>query len=305
VRILLQTLAFTLFLAIGSLRTFSQPPQTWQSAAAHASQIAPTARIVVLDIPTNRLLASTHLGETARTLAAPGSTLKPLILYALIAANRWHASNRIACTRKLTIAGRSLNCSHPPSDPMDARQALAWSCNTYFNAVSRSIAPNELRTLLAPSGLLSQTGLAPTEATASFRDPQAADQTSLAVLGVDGLRVTPFELAEAYRWLALQLATHPNSEASQTVQQGLEDSASFGIANASSLGGVPVAGKTGTANLGAGTPSHGWFVALAPAAHPQVVLVVYLQAGHGADAAQVAANLLTRSPLRQPAKSHP
>jgi cell division protein FtsI/penicillin-binding protein 2 len=181
---------------------------------------------------------------------------------------------------------------------MNARQALAWSCNTYFNAVSRSIVPHELRSLLAPSGLLSRTGLAPTEASAIFREPKTADQTSLAVLGVDGIRVTPLELAAAYRWLALQFAAHPEFEAAQTVQQGLEDSTSFGIAGAASLGGIAVAGKTGTANLGAGTPSHGWFVALAPAHHPQVVIAVYLPSGHGANAAQVAAALLAHSPLR-------
>jgi cell division protein FtsI/penicillin-binding protein 2 len=271
----------------------------WASATAHAARTDPQARIVVLDIATGRVLGASHLSDAARTLAAPGSTLKPLALYGLIASGRWDPSRRIACTRRLRIAGRSLDCSHPAADPMDAREALAWSCNTYFAAVGATLAPGELRRLLAPSGLLGQTGLASDEAIAESSEPRTRDQSSLALLGVDGIRVTPLELAVAYRWLGMQLATHGDSVAAQVVQAGLNDSASFGIAASASLGGVPVAGKTGTANLGSGTPSHGWFAGLVPAGKPSAVVVVYLPAGHGANAAQIAGDLLAHSPLRQ------
>jgi peptidoglycan glycosyltransferase len=259
----------------------------------------PQARIVVLDIATGRVLAGSHLAEAARTLAAPGSTLKPLVLYGLIAAGRWDPTRRIACTRRLSIGGRSLNCSHPAAGPMDARLALAWSCNTYFAGVAATLAPGELRRLLAPTGLLGQTGLARDEAVAEFRDPHNADQAGLTLLGVDGIRVTPLELAAAYRWLALQLDGHSGSAAAQVVEAGLADSASFGIAAPASLGGVAVAGKTGTASVGSGTLSHGWFAGLAPAGKPSAVVVVYLPAGRGGNAAQVAADLLGRSPLGQ------
>jgi cell division protein FtsI/penicillin-binding protein 2 len=285
-----------------------QVPPTWPSAAAHAAQFAPQARIVVLDIASGHLLAASHLPEAARTLAAPGSTLKPLVLYGLVASGRWDQSRRIACTLKLRIAGRSLNCSHPPADPMDARQALTWSCNTYFAALAGALAPGQLRAPLAPTGLLSQTGLAPAEAIAVFHDPQTPDATRLALLGVDGVLVTPLELATAYRWLAVRLAApHPEgtgrppaSAAAQVVRDGLQDSASFGMAGAASLGGVPIAGKTGTASPASGGQSHGWFVGLAPSDAPHAIIVVYLPAGHGADAARVAADLLAHCPLRQP-----
>ena len=286
-------------LLAGACPCLPQSVPSWTAAVSAGLKVAPQARIVVLDVSTGRLLAASRLSQAARTLAAPGSTLKPLVLYGLVAANRWDPSRRIACTRKLTIAGRSLNCSHPPADPMDGRQALAWSCNTYFATVAATLAPGELRTLLAPTGLLSQSGLTTTEATAAFRDPETPDQNRLTLLGVDGILVTPLELAAAYRWLAIQLAVHPSSAAAQAVQAGLAGSASFGIAGAASLGGVPIAGKTGTANLGPGTPSHGWFAGLAPSNSPRAVVAVYLPSGHGADAARVAAELLANSPLRQ------
>jgi cell division protein FtsI/penicillin-binding protein 2 len=283
----------------------AQPAPTWPSAAAHAAEFSPDARILVLDIATGHLLASSHLPEAAVTLAAPGSTLKPLVLYSLVASGRWDPSRRIACTRKLTIAGHSLNCSHPPADPMDARQALTWSCNTYFATVAGALAPGELRSLLAPTGLLSPPTFVPAEVTAVFRNPQTPDATRLAILGVEGIEVTPLELASAYRWLAIQLAAHPGSAATQVVLAGLQDSASFGMAGAASLGGVPIAGKTGTAASQTGAQTHGWFIGMAPSGPapsnaPRVVIAVYLPAGHGADAARVAADLLAHSPLRQP-----
>jgi cell division protein FtsI/penicillin-binding protein 2 len=278
----------------------SQATTGWGSAVAYASQRAPQARIVVLDVATGHVLAASHLADATLTLAAPGSTLKPLVLYGLVSEGRWDPTRRIACTRNLHIAGRSLNCSHPLSDPMDARQALAWSCNTYFATVAASLRHGELHGLLAPTGILGQTGIVSNEATAAFRDPRTPDESSLALLGVEGIRVTPLELAAAYRWLAIQLETHANTAAAQVVHAGLTDSASFGIAASASLGGVTVAGKTGTANVGAGTPSHGWFAGFVPADHPRVVVVVYLPAGHGANAAQLAAELLGHSPMRQP-----
>jgi cell division protein FtsI/penicillin-binding protein 2 len=272
---------------------------TWQSTVAQAARFAPEARIVVLDEVSGRVLAASHLAEAARTLAVPGSTLKPLALYGLVAAGRWDPARRVACSRKLRIAGRSLNCTHPAADPMDARQALTWSCNTYFATVAGMLAPGELRGLLASTGLLGQTGLAKEEATAVFHDPRSPDETRLALLGVDGILVTPLELATAYRWLALQLAAQPSSAAAQVVRAGLADSASFGMAGAAALGGVPVAGKTGTASPSAGGQSHGWFAGFAPSDAPRVIIAVYLPAGHGADAARVAAEMLAHSPLRR------
>jgi hypothetical protein len=157
--------------------------------------------------------------------------------------------------------------------------------------------------LLGQTGLLGKTGLAGgvgNEAIADFHDPQTADENRLAVLGINGVRVTPLEFAVAYRWLALQMAAHPDTQAAQVVRGGLEDSASFGMAGAADMGGVPVAGKTGTASsvAGGGGSTHGWFICLAPAQQTSAIIVVYLPSGIGNGAAHVAAEILAHSPLR-------
>jgi cell division protein FtsI/penicillin-binding protein 2 len=272
----------------------------WQSAVERAAREAPEARIVVLDIASGHLLAAHQLNDASRTLAAPGSTLKPLVLYGLVSAGRWNPASRIACNRQLAVAGHRLACTHPLALPFDAREALTWSCNTYFAAVARTLRPGELARLLRPTGLLGVTGLGNDEAVAEFREPDSSDAEQLTLLGVEGVRVTPLELAEAYRWLATELAAHPDSDAAQVVRAGLADSASFGMAGQASLGGVRVLGKTGTAEGVASSRTHGWFLGIAPAEKPKVVIAVYLASGRGADAAHVAGEILADEPLRQP-----
>ena len=51
---------------------------------------------------------------------------------------------------------------------------------------------------------------------------------------------------------------------------------------------MKVAGKTGTALADEGPWTHGWFAGYAPAENPEIVLVVFLEKGHGSDAAALA-----------------
>ena len=49
---------------------------------------------------------------------------------------------------------------------------------------------------------------------------------------------------------------------------------------------IPVAGKTGTAEKGAGRPDQSWYVALAPYPNPKYVVAVTVEAGgFGAESA--------------------
>jgi cell division protein FtsI/penicillin-binding protein 2 len=254
----------------------------------------------VLEIGTGRVLASHRLNEAMRTLSAPGSTLKPLVLYSLVADGRWSPERRVVCDRQLTIAGHRLACSHPAGPPFNAREALTWSCNSYFAEVARTLRPGELSRILSPSGLLDATGPSHDEAVAEYREPRNVEEMQLAVLGVKYVRVTPLELASAYRWLALEMVAHRGSEATELVRAGLEDSASFGMAGGASQSGVTVMGKTGTAEGAGSSQTHGWFAGMSPVANPKVVIVVYLPTGRGADAARIAGKLLALAPAEKP-----
>jgi cell division protein FtsI/penicillin-binding protein 2 len=277
----------------------AQPAKSWTDAIRHAAGSSPDARIVVLDLAGGRVLASQRLDEAARTLAAPGSTLKPLVLYGLLSQGRWNPERRVSCDRRLVIAGHRLACTHPQAPAFDAGEALTWSCNSYFAEMARALGPGELGSLLRLSGLLSATGLARNEATAEFHEPATTEAAQLAVLGVEGVRVTPLELATAYRWLAQELAGHSDTAAARTVRAGLEDTTAFGMAREANIAGVQIAGKTGTAEGAQSSRTHGWFAGFAPAGKPQVVIAVYLPQGRGADAAHVAGVLLADAPLEK------
>jgi penicillin-binding protein 2 len=62
---------------------------------------------------------------------------------------------------------------------------------------------------------------------------------------------------------------------------------------------VPVAGKTGTAEAGAGRSDHSWYASWAPANHPKVVVVVLIaHGGFGAEAAAPAAREIYKAFFR-------
>lgn len=292
---LLRLIAIPIVAGVLYTAAFAQQAQRWQAAVDKAAQQAPDARIILLNIASGRLLAAHRLSEAARTLAAPGSTLKPIALYSVISGGEWNPDRRITCDRRLVIAGHRLYCPHPQGPPFDAQQALAWSCNSYFAAVAQALPPGALGRILRPAGLLDVTGLVPGEAAAEFREPRTPEEAQLALLGIAGIRISPLELATSYRWLALQMAQNPASAATQVVGAGLQDSASFGMAHEANLGGLTVAGKTGTAEDNTSARTHGWFAGLVPAAHPQVVIVVFQPAGRGADAAHVAGLIIAQA----------
>jgi len=179
----------------------------------------------------------------------------------------------VYCRRSLHVAGRALLCTHPDDEPMkDAEAALAASCNTWFAAMARRMSAEDLDTALRQAGV----------AHGGVR-LQDADARALAVLGVEGISITPMQMAVAYRALLLRVTRDG------VVWRGLRDSVAFGMANNARLKGVEVLGKTGTANNPGEWWSHGWFTG---AVQDRYVLVVYVPRGDGGVAATLAANVL-------------
>jgi cell division protein FtsI/penicillin-binding protein 2 len=204
----------------------------------------------------------------------------------------------IACHHSLTIAGRRMDCVHPQiAASFDARAALAYSCNRYFSQASLALSGEELADALRRSGLTAATGLLHSEATGTLRVPSTPEDEQLLALGVDNILVTPIELAESYRWLLLQTSADTNRAAAKALRDGLTESVNFGMASAAAVSGMSIAGKTGTAGTFAGSETHGWFVGYAPAEKPQVIVLVYLPHGRGADAALRARAIFAASPL--------
>jgi cell division protein FtsI/penicillin-binding protein 2 len=105
------------------------------------------------------------------------------------------------------------------------------------------------------------------------------EQREFAVLGLDGMTVTPLELAQAYRNLLTRISLEG------VVFRGLRGSVDYGMANPARVPGMTILGKTGTASDPGEAWTHGWFVGAIPG---QFVLVVYVPHGDGGTAARLA-----------------
>lgn len=255
-------------------------------AEQHALETAlsrTNAIAVVLDQRDGSLLAAVREAEAARTVSAPGSTLKPFFLTAALREGRVRPETRVACRGDLRIAGRDVRCTHPREETVfDAERALAYSCNTWFANLGRRFAPDEAAGVLRSYGFGSRTGLVRDESAGMVRTPDSEAGTQLLVLGLEDVSVTPLQLAWAYARLGREI------DATPAVRRGLEQSVAYGMAHAAQTPGMTIAGKTGTASDAGQTWTHGWFAGIVTRGTARVVVVIFVPQGNGADAASLA-----------------
>ncbi len=242
-----------------------------QAALSSALRATPAVGVIV-DLKTGQRVAAV---KDAGQAAAPGSILKPLFLTAALEQREVLPQTTVFCRRNLRIVdgvhSYDLPCTHPQSEVAFAAQdALAYSCNQYFAALADRIPASQVTAILQHYGLPRP------------QSPLTREQKQLLVLGVRGIAVSPAQMAAAYRKLFLELDQAQGNAAGQ----GLKDSVRFGMAHNAAVPGEEVAGKTGT------TTSGGWFAGSAPLGQQQVIVVIYLPGGNGADAARLAQHLL-------------
>src|SRR5215510_3792878 len=100
---------------------------------------------VVVQVADKQVLAAHNVPVLTRRVAAPGSSIKPFVLDLLLDSGAVQPERTIACRKDLKIAGRRLNCSHPPEMSMFAAEdALAFSCNSYFVTAASNLRSGEL-----------------------------------------------------------------------------------------------------------------------------------------------------------------
>ena len=96
---------------------------------------------VLLDVRSRRTIAMRAAAVADGFLAPPGSTVKPFVLAALLRDGKLSATEAWPCPGRLTIGGRSFDCSHPQLDfPMRVETAIAYSCNCFVARVAERLA---------------------------------------------------------------------------------------------------------------------------------------------------------------------
>jgi cell division protein FtsI/penicillin-binding protein 2 len=225
---------------------------------------------ILIDTATRRRVA-VHAPELAgRLLVPPGSTVKPFVIAALLESGKLRSGDSYRCPGELRISGINLACSHPAElPPMQARSAIAYSCNCFVARYAARFASGELANVFARSGLLSGEEVAGELTRADMR---------LQALGEAGIRVTPAALAMAYArptWAGPVLG-------------GLQDAVEFGTAQRARVDGLRVAGKTGSVRAADGMRV-AWFAGFT--AKYTVAVMLQGRSG-GADAAPIAGRIL-------------
>jgi len=244
---------------------------------------------VAVDVASGRVLGAYHLDAAARRLARPGSAFKPFTLLALLRSGKLQATDGWSCRRTLKVGSHNLACSHPRVGELQAVSALAYSCNDFFATFGARLTAEELQRAFAAAGFTSPSGFAANEAVGWIHLARHRDERELQAVGEGKMGVTPLGMLAAYRGLALRIVSA--TEAERPVFAGLEAAALYGMARLAAVKGMKVAGKTGTARTDQGW-ANAWFAGYAPAEHPQVALVVFLERGTGpGDAAPLASEI--------------
>lgn len=246
--------------------------------------------VLMEDVVSGRMILSEGSEMARLLLLPPGSTLKPLVLLALLRQQLLRPEETYSCPGVLHIAGRQLNCSHPRlSQPLSVADAISYSCNCAIAHFASRFKPADLAEELARAGLKSRTGLLPgAEATGVISSRGSEASLQLLALGEEGIRITPLELLRAYRGLAQGSAP----TMAGPIVSGLEGAVAFGTAQKARVDGISVAGKTGTVRAESGN-RYGWFAGFAPSHQPQVALTVLVRGtSGGSDAAPIASRVL-------------
>lgn len=277
--------------------------------ATHDTTAANTAYQQLLATDGNPLL-NTTISENY----PPGSTFKLVTAAAALESGAYSPDSVLAAPTVLTLPGTSTTlpnfggASCGPNEQATLADALRISCNTAFAQLGADLGDDAIRQQAARFGFGSRDLTVPMRVAASTYpvDPNAA-QTALTAIGQESVRATPIQMAmiasaianggslmtpylvQTVRTADLDVVSEAEprqlSEAvSPSTAQQLTDMMTAvvqsGSGTAAQIPGVPVAGKTGTAQTGVeGASPHAWFTGFAPADNPQVAVAVIVQHG--------------------------
>ena len=249
---------------------------------------------------------------------APGSTFKPVTALAALATG-WLPDDEYDCIGVYQLGPWKLRCwDYYGHGPINLRQALEQSCNTFFCNIGSAIGTNALVEAARAFGLGACTGIDLGEETPGvvpdetwkklhYNEPWYPGDTCQMSIGQGMLLVTPLQMAVVAATLAnggtrvrpylhkkdgghgTGEAPRPagptvpfSKESIDLVREGMRDVVTTGTGRKIAAG-LPVtcAGKTGTAEIGRGETrrKNTWVIAFAPYEEPTVAVAMVVERG--------------------------
>ncbi len=265
----------------------------------------------------------------------PGSTIKPFLALTGLEANVIARTERVWCSGSINLYGHEFHCwARWGHGSVGLVRSLEVSCDIFYYRLGQKLGIERIAPALRRWGFGEASGLDPqAERTGLVGTPDWSQRvrgrpwypgTTISVsIGQGPLTTTPLQLATAYAALANGgRLLRPNMIAGggaivrrdleldpaslEAVCKGLREVVAGPEGTARRLAPLPVAGKTGTAQvirLREGVDMeeverkfrhHAWFVGWAPARDPQLVVAVLVEHGGGgaSTAAPIAAAVL-------------
>lgn len=260
-----------------------------QTAANRAvDAVAEPATIVAISPSTGGVIAvaqndaADQLGSISLTgLYPPGSTFKTVTTAAALERGIVTPDSTVSCPASAEIDGRVIpNDSDFELGEVSITEAFAQSCNTTQGFISQDLEPADMKNMATRLGLgvdfeapgmTSVTGSVPETEPGAARVESAIGQGEVlaspfglavmeASLGNNGQMISP-SVIQGEETTADQQPEPVDQTVVQAIRNMMNEAVNSGTA--SSLNDIEgLGGKTGTAEVGGGEPSHGWFAGI-------------------------------------------
>jgi peptidoglycan glycosyltransferase len=249
----------------------------------------------------------------------PGSTFKIITTAAALEHRIATPSSTYPVRTAATLSGVQLRNAGGEACGGSLRQAFAESCNSVFAPLGAKLGARRLVATARAFGFNEQPRIPAAKPTTISAPSQLRDDLAVgaAAIGQDRDLATPLQMASVAATIArggrrtrprvttLEPVVRERAVSTRVAHQlrsMMLDVVRSGTGTAAAIPGVPVAGKTGTAELRPNSTdpkdANAWFVAFAPAQRPKVAVAVMLVgAGFGGTAAAPVARQILQAAL--------
>nr|WP_240895577.1 penicillin-binding protein 2 [Kineococcus siccus] len=271
----------------------------------------------------NALLADPDDPLTNRAIGGdlypPGSTFKLVTAAAALESGKYEESTLLDGPAELDLPqttstlGNDEGTACGPNDQVSLIDALRISCNTAFASLGMTLGADALRTQAEKFGFGQDLSVPMRVTPSTFPADPNAPQLAQSAIGQFDVRVTPLQVAMYSAAIAnggvlmkpnlvrdvragddlsvvetpapQELGRAVSASTAATLTDMMKAVVARGTGTRAQIDGVEVAGKTGTAQHGAGLPPYAWFTSFATKGDRQVAVAVVIEDGGTVDSA--------------------